>query len=184
MTDPSPLRPWPLIESAAGPDLLVGRARFDTLANPRTGEPHRRFVLETPAWVNVVARTSDRRYVLVRQFRSGTGSLTLEIPGGVCDPGEDPLACAQRELAEETGFTSDRWRPLAVVAPNPAFLTGPCHQFLAEDCERTDELQLDPGEDIEVLLLEEEDLLDAVRVGSIDHSLVLCALARVLDLRA
>lgn len=180
--DPTP-HPWQLVSSEPGPDLLVGRARFDTVRNPRTGEAHRRFVLESPPWVNVVARTPTGAFVLVRQFRFGTASLTLEIPGGVVDPGEDPLACAKRELAEETGYTSPSWTKLATVAPNPAFLTGACHQFLAEGCRRTAEPSLDPGEDIAVELFDEAEILAAVRSGEIDHSLVLCALARVLDLR-
>jgi len=181
MPEEAPL-PWRRLASEPGPDLIVARARFDTLENPRTGAALRRLVLDAPGWVNVVARTRDLRYVLVRQYRFGTERVTLEVPGGVVDAGEEPLETARRELAEETGYTSDDWRLLAVLEPNPAFQSNLCYQFLAEGCERTREPSLDPGEDIGVELLGEAELLEGLRSGEINHSLVVCALARVLDI--
>ena len=144
-------------------------------------------VLATPNWVNVIPLLSspgeEDRVLLVRQFRYGLERMTLEIPGGVVDPGEDPAETARRELREETGFTTGTWSLLADIAPNPAFLNNRCFQYLAEDCELTHPTELDPGEDIQVVLLEEAEVLAAVRAGGIDHSLVISALARVLDLR-
>jgi len=176
-------RPWKRLDSEAGPDLLIARARFDWLENPRTGERLRRLVLDTRDWVNVVALTPERRLVVVRQFRFGTGTVTTEIPGGVIDSGEEPLAAARRELREETGFTSERWTALGAVEPNPAFLTNLCHHYLAEGVRRTHELELDPGEDITVDTLALDEARAAVASGAIRHSLVLSALSRVLDLR-
>ena len=83
----------------------------------------------------------------------------------------------------ETGFTTERWSSLGVVEPNPAFHTNRLYSFLAEDCERTHEIEPDPGEDLVCALLPVEEVLRAVRAGEIRHSLVLCALARVFDLR-
>jgi len=175
-------RPWRRVGSEPGPDLIIARARFDTLEHPLTGDPHRRLVLDAPSWVNVVARTVGGAFVVVRQFRFGTEEVTTEVPGGVVDPGEEPLEAARRELREETGYTSERWSLLAVVAPNPAFQSNRCWQFLAEDCERTQATELDPGEDIQVALLEESELRAEIESGAIDHSLILCALARVFDI--
>ncbi len=181
---PDEPRPWRILSSEEGPDLLIARARFDTLTNPRNGREFVRLVLDTPTWVNVVALTPERRLVVVRQHRFGTGRVTTEIPGGVVDAGETPFETARRELCEETGYTAAAWRALGTVEPNPAFQNNLCHHFLAEGVRLTHEIDLDPGEDIAVDTMDLEEVRAAIAAGEIRHSLVLCALARILDLRA
>jgi ADP-ribose pyrophosphatase len=176
--------PWHRVRSEGGPDLYVCRARFDTLTHPRSGRDLRRVVLEAPAWVNVVALTSARRLVVVRQYRFGLARVTTEIPGGVVEPGEAPLQAAMRELREECGYTSARWRPLGAVEVNPAFQDNYCHHFLAEEAERTHPQELDEGEDIAVAELDESEWRAAIATGGMRHSLVISALAHVFDLRA
>jgi ADP-ribose pyrophosphatase len=175
-------RPWIRHDREEGPDLLIARARFDTMENPRTGRRMRRTVLESPDWVNVVAVTPERRLVLVRQYRFGSAGVTTEIPGGVVDRGEAHGEAARRELAEETGYTSERWSYLGFVEPNPAFLENRCHHWLAEEALRTEETDLDPGEDIVVTTIELGRVPEEIASGRILHSLVICALSRVLDL--
>ncbi len=173
---------WEHVSSAAGPELFVCKARFDTLINPRTEVEMVRTVLETPNWVNIVALTRDRKIVLVRQFRFGPSRVTTEIPGGVIDPGETHEAAARRELREETGYTSDKWRLLGWVEPNPAFHDNLCYHWLAEDCEQTEECEPDPGEDIGVIALSEPDMRREVSEGRLRHVLALSGLSHVFDL--
>jgi len=175
--------PWEKLESRHGEHLVLFRPRFDVLKHPKSEEVFQRLVLETPDWVNVVALTRERRLVVVRQFRFGTESVTLEIPGGMVDRGEDHRRAAERELREETGHTARKWTYLGCVEPNPAFHDNLCHHWLAEDAERTHEQGLDSGEDIAIDTLDLDDVRARIERGEIRHSLVITALARVLDLR-
>lgn len=175
------LRPWKSHATTRGPDLHLFRTRYDSLENPRTGEVRPALVIESGDWCNVVAKTEAGEYLLVRQFRFGSGDFTLEIPGGAVDPGEDVTLAAQRELREETGYVAERWSSLGSVAPNPAFLNNRCHHFLAEDARRVGDPELDQGEDIEVLVVSERRLRDAIRSGEIDHALALTGLWRALE---
>ena len=176
-------RGWQRRSSSPGRDEILFRIRHDELVNPRNGELRRAVVLETPDWVNVVPITADGRLVMVRQYRFGTERLTLEIPGGLVDSGEEPRATAERELREETGYTTERWSSLGGVAPNPAFHDNVCHHYLAEGVRRTARQDLDLGEDIEVVLVPLGEVREMVLAGEVDHSLVISALSRVLDLR-
>ena len=131
------------------------------------------YVIDAPDWVNVIALTPDHQLVLVRQFRFGIDGFSLEIPGGVMEPGEDPVTAAQRELREETGYTGARARVLGRVHPNPAIQNNRCHLVLVEDARRTAELDWDHDEEIEVSTLPVDEVYARVRSGGIMHALVL-----------
>jgi len=93
------------------------------------------------------------------------------------DPHEsDPAVAAVRELREETGHTAERIEALGVMTPNPAIFTNRCHTFLATGCRPDGDLDLDAGEDLEVVRVPLRSVDGMVRRGDIDHALVLAAL--------
>lgn len=174
MNDDESLR-WRTIAEEPSADYAVFRVYRRDAAHPETGRTHRLSILECPDWVNVIALTPDDRVLLVRQFRHGTGQVTLEIPGGVVDPGESALAAARRELREETGHEAGQWLELGVVEPNPALQSNRCTCFLALDARPAGAPDPDSGEAIRVEALTLSDIRDAVCGGRIRHALVVCA---------
>jgi ADP-ribose pyrophosphatase len=169
--------PWKLLRTRADRDFRIFTARTLDVADPRNGAEYVRTVLACPDWVNIVALTDDERVILVRQFRFGTWSNTLEIPGGMVDPHEaDVQAAAVRELEEETGFVPASVERLGISHPNPAIQTNRLHSFLARGCRKVHDGQQDGSEDIEVVLARRQEVPGLVQSGQITHSLVLAAL--------
>lgn len=132
-------------------------------------------VIQAPDWVNVLAVTPEGRCVLVRQFRYGIDEFSLEIPGGIMEAGEDPVAAGTRELVEETGYSGTSARLLGSVHPNPALQANRCHLVLVEDARLTHPLGWDEDEEIEVSTMPVDDVFALARRGGITHSMVLDA---------
>jgi 8-oxo-dGTP pyrophosphatase MutT (NUDIX family) len=165
---------WIELDEERVADMRIFDVTRRTLRNPRNGKDRSIARIESRDWVNVVAVTTDAEVVLVRQWRHGTGHVTLEIPGGLVDAGESPAEAAVRELLEETGFSGGVARALGVVEPNPAFMNNRCHTFLIENCSRSHAQALDDGEDIEVSTVPVGSLRELVTTGAIGHALVIC----------
>ena len=173
---------WRRERSERGPSLGILDVRFDWMRHPTSERVLKRLVLESVDWVNVVALTKDGLSIMVDQYRFGIGERTLETPGGMVDAGETPLAAAQRELLEETGYGGGKWRNLGAVQPNPAIHPHLCHHFLAEDVEPKAPPELGPGEAIALEFLDLAGIREAMATGRLRHVLALSALCRVFPL--
>jgi ADP-ribose pyrophosphatase len=95
------IKPWKTLRTAPVGDFRIFKIRSDISVSPRTGKEHDFYVLESVHWVNVIALTPDQKLVMVEQYRHGSKTVELEVPGGMMDPHEtDPVATAVRELRE------------------------------------------------------------------------------------
>lgn len=179
--DTPSVRPWPTLSSRELADYRIFRVRSDLKVNPRTGTQHDLFAIECVNWVNVVPITTDDRVVMVEQFRHGSNTVELEIPGGMMDPHEtDPVAAGQRELREETGYEGTRARIIGSIFPNPAIQTNTCHTLLVEGCGARHAVEFDATEDIAVRLYPAAEIPELLRSGRIRHALVVVALTHYL----
>lgn len=120
------------------------------------------YVLEYSNWVNAVAITEDNKVLMVHQYRHAAEIVSLEIPGGVIDPGEEPQQAMRRELLEETGYQFDDFELLSVVYANPSTANNHTYCYLAKGGKKVQEQHLDEQEDIvveEFTLAQIKDLL-------------------------
>lgn len=137
------------------------------------------YTLRCADWVNVVARDPAGRVLLVRQYRFGVEGFTLELPGGLIDPGETPVEAARRELYEETGHRADALVSLGSAHPNPAIQNNRIHFFLAPRAEPAGDATFDGGdEECELVAVAPHELAALVEQGAISHALCLAGLLR------
>jgi ADP-ribose pyrophosphatase len=169
--------PWKKISSRPAGDFRIFKLRYDLCVNPRTQQEHDFVVLESANWVNVIAVTPAQELVMVKQFRVGSGTVELEIPGGMMDPHEsDPVVSAVRELREETGYAGENARVLGRIRSNPAILNNFTYTVLIENCRQQHNVQFDHGEDLETHLVPVAEIPKLVAEEKISHSLVVVAL--------
>ena len=123
------------------------------------------FVSLRPDIATVLPITADGQVVFVRQYRHGVNEILLELPAGTFNPQEKPLAVAQRELAEETGYVAEAWKPIATFYNNPVKQSNRIHLFKAQPVRLAGQQQLDATEDIEVVLKPIKDIPALIASG-------------------
>ena len=168
---------WPVLRSKQLADFRIFTVRTDVKRSPRTGAEHDFFVLDTRNWVNVIAVTPDDKLVMVEQYRHGSDTVELEIPGGVMDADDSsPVVGGQRELREETGYEGDQVELIGQIFPNPAIMSNTCHTLLVRNCRLTHPVEFDSCEDIRTQLVPVADLPELIASRKIQHALVVVAL--------
>jgi 8-oxo-dGTP pyrophosphatase MutT (NUDIX family) len=149
------------------------KARADACQFPdgRIIDPY--YVVELPNWANAVVVTSNNEIVLVKQYRYPVDAVTLELPGGVINDGEDPMLAALRETQEETGYTSNQIQLICKTAPNPAINDNTAYFYLIENAVPTAHTNPDFFEDIEVVLYSKNDFIQLLQQNKIMHGVQL-----------
>ncbi len=145
-------------EEAIREEVLSEETRFDGVlirvehwrVRLPNGKTALREVVRHPGAAAVVPVDAQGIVTLVRQHRPAIGAMTLEIPAGKLDHlGEDPFACAQRELREETGFSAEHWRHLTTVETTPGYCDERIALYLATGL-TSGAMQLDADEFLRV----------------------------------
>ena len=138
--------------------------------------------MEAHDWAMVIPEL-DGGFLMVRQWRHSSESMTLEFPGGVVDGGEEPVEAARRELLEETGFEAGSLIHLGTCYPNPALFKNRFHVFLARDLIATGEQSLDDDELLTYERVPIDEVINGYGKGEMTHALMGTALAFYLRSR-
>lgn len=152
---------------------------FERMSSGPDGRLGKFAVLESRDWAVVIPYLRDasgESFLMVRQYRHGSDTASLEFPGGVIEDGEEPAHAAARELAEETGWISERILHAGTVFPNPAIQSNRYHVYLALDPHPAVERNLDEHEVVDALLLPAREVRDSMGEGETSHALMCTAL--------
>jgi len=156
--------------------------RRDTVRLPDGSLATREYVVH-PGAVLVIPVLPDGRLVVLRQFRYPVGAVFVEFPAGKLDPGEAGLATAQRELAEEAGYTATTWTPLGRIHSVVGYSDETIDFFIAEGLTHVGATP-DDGEFLEIVILNLGEMLAALDRGEITDAKTVAALLLFARLRS
>jgi len=177
---PSKLGLWHELSRETVADARIFTVERSLAESPVDGKPRPFHRIGSVDWVQILPITAGGEAVLVRQYRHGPQRITLELPGGLMDAGEDPAAAALRECLEETGYRGRAANALGVLNPNPALFANRLYSFYATGVELEGTIQNTSTEVTEVVLVPVAQLEGLLVSGEIDHALVAATLWRYL----
>lgn len=150
--------------------------RKERFRSRTSGLAHDFYVIHLADAVHAIAITTAGEVLFVRQFRAASGRDSLEIPGGLVDPHEDPLVAGARELLEETGYAGDPPELIGTLWSNPSIVTSRTTTIVIRNARKVAEPKLDHTEELTVEKVPMHDVLGLVRSGKVDHALVVAGI--------
>jgi 8-oxo-dGTP pyrophosphatase MutT (NUDIX family) len=174
------IKDWREVAREPVADCRVFSVERSIAESPVDGTRHDFYRIHSGSWAQIVPVTKDGDVVLVRQYRHGARKVTLEMPAGLVDPGEDPAQAALRECLEETGYRAENPISLGVVYPNPALFANRLYAYVAVDVVPERAIQNVGAEETEVVLVPTRELPKLMLNGTIDHALACTTFWRYL----
>ncbi len=142
-------------------------AKTQSFIDPRNGSKHEYVFVGEPDSVGIVALTKDNKIILVRQFKQAANKIITEVPAGIIDKRESPLATAKRELEEETGYGSKNFKQIGKFMRSTRSIPTHSYTFLALDCYKIKSPKIDKEEELEVIIRPFKDWVKEVKTGKI-----------------
>jgi ADP-ribose pyrophosphatase len=140
-----------------------------------------REIIEHPGAVAIVPIDDRQQIILVKQYRAAVGKITIEVPAGTLSKGEDPLACAQRELKEETGYQAAQIDRIGGVYTAPGISSEFIHLYLATGL-TAGESATEEDESIDLLRVSLPQAIEMINDGAINDAKSVSALLLVKEL--
>lgn len=169
------IKPWIKLNSESVYKARVFELKKKLMRSPCGGMEDDFYYIKSNDWVQIIPITKDNQVIMVEQYRHGIDEITLELPGGLVDPGEDPKETAKRELEEETGHIANDLIEIGWSHPNPAIQTNKSFCYLAKDVCPSGEQNFDEHEDIHLHFIDLDEIESLINENKITHAVMLCA---------
>lgn len=172
---------WSLVDSRIDRRYNLFSVSINRNRSPRTGNVHEFQVLNSPDWVAVIPVTADGRMVMVKQYRHGSSTISLEPPGGLVKAGCSAEQSGLEELEEETGYRPESLELLGWMYPMPALFSNKFWVYLARNVVPTGKKNPDETEDLQTVLMPIGEVRECVRTGAINCAVMIAALHLYFD---